>query len=152
MTIAKTAKVSTGIPQDKLEGFIGEFDNDPVEMATTSSMPRSDTGAMREKLQALRYDYMPALEVNEAYARVAAHGAEKYDTDNWMKGLPTSQIFGSLMRHSWALMRGETYDNGPKGSGLLHTDHILWNAVALVYNAVHKPDQDDRFENRKNSN
>lgn len=106
------------------------------------------SGALREKLDAERYDYMPALEVNEAFARVAAFGAQKYATDNWMKGLPTSQLFGSLMRHSWAWMRGEQFDNGPKGSGLLHTDHILWNAVALVYNQANLPQCDDRFENR----
>lgn len=117
----------------------------------TDKMPVAESGAQREKLGAIRYDYMPFIEVAEAYARVAEFGARKYDTDNWMKGLPTSQIFGSLMRHTWAWMRGEQYDNGPKGSGLLHTDHILWNAVALVYNQANKPECDDRFPNRLES-
>lgn len=112
-----------------------------------NSMPVHSTGAKREKLAAQRYDFMPALEVNEAYARVATFGAQKYDTDNWMKGLPVSQVVGSLMRHIWALMRGEDYDTGPGGSGLHHTDHILWNAVALVYFFKHRM-CDDRFPNR----
>lgn len=106
--------------------------------------PEHSTGAKREKLSALRYDYMPQLEVNEAYARVATHGAIKYETDNWIKGLPKSQIFGSLMRHCWKMMWGETYD---KHSGLLHTDHILWNAVALTYFDA-RGTNDDRFPNR----
>ena len=117
------------------------------EQAEAPEMPRHSTGAMREKLDVLRYDYMPQLEVNEAYARVATHGAKKYDTDNWMKGLPISQVIGSLFRHCWALMRGEDYDNGPRGSGLHHTDHILWNAVTLVYYFRHGM-CDDRFPNR----
>jgi len=135
-----------------VESFIGEFDDDPVEMQTTGPaaepMPVAESGAQREKLTAIRYDYMPSLEVNESYARVAEFGAHKYDVDNWMKGLPTSQIMGSLMRHCWAWMRGEEFDDGPKGSGLRHTDHILWNAVALVYNVEHNPECDDRFPNR----
>lgn len=106
--------------------------------------PVHSTGAMREKLVELRYDYMPALEVNEAYARVATFGAEKYDTDNWMKGLPKSQLFGSMLRHAWKMMAGESHD---KDSGLLHSDHILWNAVAIVYFDA-KGTNDDRFPNR----
>jgi hypothetical protein len=110
-------------------------------------MPSHTTGAMREKLTAQRYDYMPALEVNEAYARVAIFGAGKYNVDNWMKGLPVSQVVGSLMRHVWKLMSGESYD---KDSSLHHTDHILWNAVALVYYFKHDMG-DDRFTNRLES-
>lgn len=110
-----------------------------------NEMPAAESGAQREKLGAIRYDYMPFREVVEAYARVAEFGARKYDVDNWMKGLPTSQIFGSLMRHTWAWMTGQNRD---EESGLLHTDHILWNAVALVYNQANKPECDDRFPNR----
>lgn len=108
-------------------------------------MPVAATGAMREKLDVPRYDYMPFREVAEAYARVAAHGAEKYEVDNWVKGLPNMQIIGSLLRHSWAYMWGETYDPDSK---LLHTDHILWNAVTLVYNVANLPEMDDRFPHR----
>lgn len=107
-------------------------------------MPRSETGAQREKLASLRYDFMPAKDVNEAYARVAAFGAEKYDTDNWRKGLPVSQIASSLQRHLWAYMEGENTD---AESGLSHLDHVLWNAVALVFNEANNM-CDDRFPNR----
>lgn len=102
-------------------------------------------GALREKAHVIRYDYMPFREVTEAYSRVAAHGAEKYDVDNWTKGLPMIQVCGSLLRHTWAFMWGETCD---KDSGLHHTDHILWNAVALVWLVVNRPDLDDRFKHR----
>ena len=96
--------------------------------------PKSETGAMREKLHAAPYDLVPFQEMTEAYARVAEYGQTKYAAWNWSKGLSRVQILGSLLRHTFAYLRGEERDSGPKGSGLLHTDHILWNAVALVHN------------------
>ena len=96
--------------------------------------PAAPTGAQREKLNAIPYDLVPFQEMTEAYARVAEYGQTKYAAWNWSKGLSRVQILGSLLRHTFAYLRGEERDSGPKGSGLLHTDHILWNAVALVHN------------------
>lgn len=96
--------------------------------------PASETGAQREKLHSIPYDLVPFQEMTEAYARVAEYGQTKYAAWNWSKGLSRVQILGSLLRHTFAYLRGEERDSGPKGSGLLHTDHILWNAVALVHN------------------
>ena len=96
--------------------------------------PASETGAQREKLHSIPYDLVPFQEMTEAYARVAENGQTKYAAWNWSKGLSRVQILGSLLRHTFAYLRGEERDSGPKGSGLLHTDHILWNAAALVHN------------------
>lgn len=93
------------------------------------------TGAKREKLEANRYDLMPSRIVNEAYARVAAFGAKKYEPRNWERGLPSVQITGSLERHLWAWLEGQ--DKDPE-SGLSHLDHVLWNAVALCFNEVNE--------------
>jgi hypothetical protein len=102
--------------------------------------PKSSTGAMREKLDVLNYDLIPYQEFTDAYARVAEHGAEKYEAWNWSKGLPRVQLLGSLLRHTFSYLRGEERDHR---SGLLHTDHILWNAVTLVHN-VHWNLEDGR--------
>lgn len=109
--------------------------------------PTHSTGAKREKLNTVRYDYMPAQIVNESYGRVATFGATKYAPDNWRKGLPNSQIATSLQRHLWAYMEGE--DKDPE-SGLSHLDHLLWNAVALVYNHANNM-CDDRIKTRINT-
>jgi len=117
----------------------------------TKEHPASETGAQREKMANLPYDLLPMEEMMEAYARVAEHGAEKYAPWNWSKGLGQRQIMGSLFRHLRAYMRGEDRDldkhlpDGTiqKGSGLMHTDHILWNAVALSH-SVHWNIGDDR--------
>lgn len=102
--------------------------------------PKSSTGAMREKLGALPYDLVPFQEITEAFSRVAEFGAKKYAVWNWSLGLSRVQLCGSLLRHTFAFIRGE--DKDPE-SGLSHTDHILWNAAVLSHN-VHWDLEDGR--------
>ena len=102
--------------------------------------PEAASGAQREKLDALPYDLVPFREFTDAYVRVAEFGARKYQPWNWSKGLNRIQILSSLLRHTFAYLRGEDRDSD---SGLLHTDHIVWNAVTLVHN-VHWNLEDGR--------
>ena len=76
----------------------------------------------------------------EYFVRVAEFGAKKYAPWNWSLGLKRVQILCSLLRHAWAYLRGEDRD---RESGLLHTDHILWNAAVLSHN-VHWELEDGR--------
>ena len=110
------------------------------EIADEPIFDAAASGAMREKLTVLPYDLIPYQEFSEAYVRVAEVGAKKYAPWNWSKGLPRVQLIGSLLRHTFAYLRGEERD---KETGLLHTDHILWNAVALSHN-VHWNLEDGR--------
>lgn len=107
---------------------------------TDKTMPAATSGALREKLYRVPYDLFPFQEAVEAYCRVAEFGAKKYAPWNWSKGLPRVQILCSLLRHTFAYLRGEERDSD---SGLLHTDHIIWNAVALTHN-VHWNLEDGR--------
>lgn len=66
----------------------------------------------------------------EEMVKVLGFGAEKYSPDNWKRGLPTSKIFESLMRHLTALQAGEEIDPESK---LHHTGHVLCNAMFLAY-------------------
>ena len=102
--------------------------------------PEAASGAKREKLNALPYDLIPYQEITDAFARVAEFGAVKYAPWNWSKGLARVQLLGSLLRHAFAYLRGEDRD---KETGLLHTDHILWNAAVLSHN-VHWNLEDGR--------
>lgn len=102
--------------------------------------PASKSGAQREKLGALPYDLIPYQEATDAFARVAEFGAIKYAPWNWSKGLARVQLLGSLLRHAFAYLRGEDRD---RETGLLHTDHILWNAAVLAHN-VHWNLEDGR--------
>lgn len=109
-------------------------------------MPSDASGAMREKLNEIPYDLFPFEEVVPAYCAVAEYGAAKYDPWNWTKGLSRIQLLCSLSRHTWALLRGVTHDDGPKGSGLPHVYHVLWNACALVHNWHHNLEDGVRAE------
>ena len=60
---------------------------------------------------------------------VFAMDAEKYERDNWRKGLDKNQIIDSLLRHLLAYKAGELIDDE---SGLSHTHHIHWNALVLA--------------------
>lgn len=82
--------------------------------------------------QALRYNEgkpqwsMVDFEALILLVRVLEFGAQKYDRDNWKKGLPNDKTLESLARHLFALMAGETHD---KESGLPHIGHIMCNAM-----------------------
>ena len=68
-------------------------------------------------------------------------GAKKYGVNNWKKGLPTTEVCESLLRHTFAYLSGEDID--PE-SGLPHIAHIQDNALFLGYMDMKKPEFDDR--------
>lgn len=105
--------------------------------------PEASTGAKREKLNVQPYDLVPFQEMTDAFVRVAEVGAVKYEPWNWSKGLSRVQLIGSLLRHTFAYLRGQESDSE---TGLLHTDHILWNAVALTHNVHHNLEDGRRKE------
>lgn len=77
----------------------------------------------------------------EGMVKVLEFGAEKYDDHNWKKGLKTTEVSESLMRHLFAYLSGE--DKDPE-SELRHIDHILCNALFLSYMDLNKPEFDSR--------
>lgn len=77
----------------------------------------------------------------EGMVRVLEFGAEKYEIDNWKKGLPYTEVCESLMRHLFAFLEGEDNDYE---SGLHHVDHLLANALFLSWLIENKPEMDNR--------
>jgi hypothetical protein len=79
-----------------------------------------------------RWELVP-FEALEGMVRVLEFGAEKYSKDGWKElNSPEDQerIMASLLRHTFALMRGETFD--PE-SGLPHVFHMQCNTMFLGY-------------------
>jgi hypothetical protein len=77
----------------------------------------------------------------EDLIRVLQFGADKYEVDNWKKGLPYTEISNSLLRHLIAFLSKETLDSE---SQLPHTAHILANAMFLAWMEKNRTEFDDR--------
>jgi hypothetical protein len=57
----------------------------------------------------------------EGLAAVLTFGAKKYAAHNWRGGIAYSRLTAALLRHVFAILRGEYID--PE-SGLPHIDHV----------------------------
>lgn len=89
----------------------------------------------------IRHDLIAPWSLNEI-ARVYTYGTQKYDDDNWWKGLRWKKdVFGCILRHVWKWFRGETYD---EESGLHHLAHAAWNCMTLMEYQRCKIGIDDR--------
>lgn len=66
----------------------------------------------------------------EDMVKVLEFGAKKYKPDNWKKPMKVYKIIESMLRHTFALLRGELND---KESGLPHIGHIQCNAMFIAY-------------------
>jgi len=107
----------------------------------TDISPSADTVGVKYDAGKLRYDLIPA-EALEELARVYTIGAVKYSDNNWRHGLVYSRLFGALMRHAWAWMRGESHD--PDGQH--HLASVAWCALALLQFEIEKRSAlDDRW-------
>lgn len=82
----------------------------------------------------------------EPMVKVLMFGANKYEPNNWKKGLSYSTISDSLQRHLNAFMEGQNDDPESK---LSHLGHILCNAMFLSWMFIFRKDLDDRHINNK---
>jgi len=88
-----------------------------------SSGARRDTQAGKP-----RYDLIPPgplRRIAELYARGAVKYGETDGEMNWVKGMPSSRVMGSLLRHV------ELYRDGDRTED--HPAAICWNALALMF-------------------
>lgn len=75
-----------------------------------------------------RYDLLPANAINEL-AKVLTFGAEKYGAHTWDIENGLERYRAALLRHTFAIQRGEKYD--PE-SGLLHSAHAQCCAAFIT--------------------
>lgn len=82
----------------------------------------------------------------EGLAKVLTFGAKKYAAHNWRGGLSYSRLVAALLRHTFAIMRGERTD--PE-SNLPHIDHVQCCAMFLSNMMSTRPDLDDLYKDTK---
>lgn len=87
------------------------------------------------------WSLMP-FECVEEINKVLDFGAKKYAAHNWRtgSGFSYTRVISSLLRHTFAWIRGEDLD--PE-SGLSHLSHMGCNVIFLIYYNKHK----DRYNN-----
>lgn len=119
-----------------------QLQGEAEQIVDTNIHDPSDTHGVAKRYDAgkLRFDLLPP-DGMEALARVYGMGAEKYGADNWAQGMDYRKCFASMMRHSWAWMRGENYD---EESGEHHMVHAAWNALTIAIYTSRGVGNDDR--------
>lgn len=89
-----------------------------------------------------RMDLLDPLAL-EGLAAVLTFGAKKYAAHNWRKGIANTRLIAAMLRHLFAIMRGEDVD--PE-SGLPHIDHVGCCWMFLSNNMKTRPEMDDRWK------
>lgn len=102
--------------------------------------PLPKTAADRFNSGKVRYDLIPPR-ILKVLAQIYTNGAEKYDGDNWKKGLSFRGVTDSAMRHLEAFRACKDKDNESN----LHTlGHAAWNVLTLMDYSTSHPEYDDR--------
>lgn len=116
---------------------------------TTEKIGHLETPKHYDNSKGLRYNEgkerwsLVDFEALKPMVKVLEFGAKKYDDHNWKKGLKTTEISESLLRHLTAYLNGEDND---KETGLPHTGHIMCNAMFLSHMHEFKKDFDTRYK------
>lgn len=84
-----------------------------------------ETGAQRDLQEDKpRFDLIPMSALRRV-AELYTRGAKKYGTDNWQKGMPLRDTYGSLFRHLAAWAEGQEDED--------HLAAVVWNALTLMW-------------------
>lgn len=76
-----------------------------------------------------------------ALAETNFEGDTHYGLDNWMKGLPASDLINHAMEHLFKLVSGDALES--------HLEHAMWNLGKLRWMARNRPDLIDLPRVRK---
>lgn len=104
--------------------------------------PHRESTGRKDDQDKPRLDLLDPLAL-EGIAKVLAFGAKKYAAHNWRGGISYSRLIGAILRHTFALVRGEDID--PE-SGYPHVDHLGCSWMFLSNMMKTRPDLDDRWK------
>ena len=95
-----------------------------------------DSGAVRDvRTDKGRYDLVSPYALKRL-AQLYERGSQKYVDRNWEKGMPSTRVFDSMIRHAFAWLAGENDED--------HLAAVAWNAFALMHYEATHPEVDDR--------
>ena len=131
-----------GIVQTE-EGVNWSGVNQLLDAAMMASAPsKSWATGVKHDAEKLPMDLLDPLAL-EGLAAVLQFGARKYASHNWRGGISYSRLFAALLRHTFAILRGQYID---EESGLPHVDHIgcCWMFASNMMKT--RPDLDDLYK------
>ena len=88
-----------------------------------------------------RLDLLPSNAIFEI-GKVLSFGANKYNPDNWRKGLEWRRLIGATFRHLFSFLKGENIDPESK---LSHLAHASVNLLFLLEYFLTNTGIDDRY-------
>lgn len=101
---------------------------------------QKNTRALKESKGKPRTDLLP-IDSTMEIVKALSFGALKYEAHNWRKGMPWSEAYASLLRHTFKWWSGEDTD---VESGLPHLAHAgVWIHFLLHY-GLEDVGEDDR--------
>jgi hypothetical protein len=78
-------------------------------------------------------------------SKVLTVGAKKYASHNWRNGISYGRLIGAILRHIFAILRGEDID--PE-FGLPHSAHLGCEVMFLHWMMLNRKDLDDRYKQK----
>lgn len=83
-----------------------------------------DSGAVRDvSTDKGRFDLLPPLAIRRL-ALLYERGSLKYADRNWEKGMPTSRMADSMLRHAFQVLEGVDDED--------HLAAVAWNALGII--------------------
>jgi len=98
--------------------------------------------AIKHDRDKIRMELLPPVGL-AAIAEVLTYGAIKYGDHNWRNGFKWSRLFGALLRHIYAHMRGQ--DKDPE-TGFSHLAHAGCCILFLIEHEKEGLGNDDRYK------
>lgn len=90
------------------------------------------TGAVRSAdAEASRYDLITPVGLRRL-AETYAEGAVKYGDNNWLKGMPSGDLFNHLLKHINQYRAGDRSED--------HLAHAAWGLFALMHFEETRPE------------
>lgn len=89
----------------------------------------------------LRYDALPVEALEEVVWNYTM-GLNKYEIDNWRKGMSFRRMYAAMSRHAKDWMRGEQRD---PVDGQHHMAAVVFYALNIMQLEIERPECDDRY-------
>jgi len=102
-----------------------KVETEPQSEPQSEAVHRFESGAVRgTDANGTRFDLISPVAL-EALAETYAEGAAKYGDNNWLQGIPTSDLLNHALRHLNMWQRGDTSEP--------HLAHAAWNVLAMIH-------------------